>query len=303
MKSTDETHTNEPLSPLMRAVPVVLITGISGAGKSSALKYLEDLGYEAIDNVPISLIPRLIVQSEEMQPLAIGADIRTRNFNSEALLSEVKTLQDRRDIVARVLFIDCSDGVLINRFDETRRRHPLAVDRPISDGLRQERELLEPLRKYADTTVDTSEMEMRELKRILRARFQLSDRPELLVRLTSFGFKNGLPRDADLVFDVRFLRNPHYQPNLRELTGRDKAVARYIEDDEGFEVFFSNLTTLLEPLVPQLTEDGKSYLTIAIGCTGGRHRSVLTVERLRDWFTKNGYFPLLRHRDLAMTKQ
>lgn len=285
------------------AMQVVLVTGVSGAGKSSALKSLEDLGYEAIDNVPISLISRLVTPGARPQPIAIGIDIRTRDFDPGALLGEVQALQQRSDQETRILFIDCGDDVLIERFGETRRRHPLAADRPIADGLRQERELLTPLRQRADVIVDTTEMTARELKRLLQDRFQLSGRPELSIFLTSFGFKNGLPRDADLVFDVRFLRNPHYQRELRPATGRDEAVAAFIEGDDGLEVFFTNLTALLGPLIPRFAAEGKSYLTIAIGCTGGRHRSVYTAERLARWLTAEGHSLQLRHRDLEIPEK
>ncbi|MBT6093595.1 MAG: RNase adapter RapZ [Rhodospirillaceae bacterium] len=282
---------------------VVLITGISGAGKSSALKALEDLGYEAIDNVPISLIPRLVAADGDIRAIAIGVDIRTRDFDADAFLRELKLLGTRGDLDVRMLFIDCSDDILIERFGETRRRHPLASDRPISDGLKQERELLAPLTQRADMVIDTTEMHARALKQLLQERFALSGRPELTICLTSFGFKNGLPRDADLVFDVRFLRNPHYEPNLRSKTGRDSSVADFIERDDGLETFFGNLTTLLQPLIPRYAAEGKSYLTVAIGCTGGRHRSVYMAERLADWLGDQGHSLQLRHRDLEITEK
>ena len=282
---------------------VVLITGVSGAGKSSALKSLEDLGYEAVDNLPVSLLPRLVAPGEERHPIAVGIDIRTRDFNPGAILRTVKELQRRDDLDTRLVFLDCGDDVLIERFRETRRRHPLAADRPVVDGLRQERELLDPLRQRADMTVDTTEMHARELKRLMQDRFPLDENPGLTILLTSFGFKNGLPRDADLVFDVRFLRNPHYQRELRPQTGRDAAVARYIEGDEGLEPFLANLTALLQPLIPRFAAEGKSYLTIAVGCTGGRHRSVYTIERLGARFAAEGLSVQLRHRDLEIPEK
>ena len=282
---------------------VVLITGVSGAGKSSALKSLEDLGYEAVDNLPVSLLPRLVAPGEERHPIAVGIDIRTRDFNPGAILRTVKELQRRDDLDTRLVFLDCGDDVLIERFRETRRRHPLAADRPVVDGLRQERELLDPLRQRADMTVDTTEMHARELKRLMQDRFPLDENPGLTILLTSFGFKNGLPRDADLVFDVRFLRNPHYQRELRPQTGRDAAVARYIEGDEGLEPFLANLTALLQPLIPRFAAEGKSYLTIAVGCTGGRHRSVYTIERLGARFAAEGLSVQVRHRDLEIPEK
>jgi len=280
---------------------VVLITGVSGAGKSSALRALEDLGYEAIDNVPISLIPRLVAADGDARATAIGVDIRTRDFDADAFLREVKQLGTRPDLDVGMLFIDCSDDVLIERFNETRRRHPLAADRPISDGLKQERDLLAPLIQRADMRVDTTEMHARQLKQLLQERYALGGRPELTICLTSFGFKNGLPRDADLVFDVRFLSNPHYEPDLRPQTGRDAPVAAFIEKDPALESFFANLTQLLGPLIPAYGHEGKSYLTIAVGCTGGRHRSVYTAERLAGWLAGQGHSVQLRHRDLEIT--
>ena len=282
---------------------VVLITGVSGAGKSTALKSLEDLGYEAVDNVPISLIPRLIAPTGDAGPIAIGTDIRTRDFDAETFLREVEKLSELPNLALQILFIDCSSDTLIGRFSETRRRHPLANDRPIADGLRQERELLTPLRQRADMIVDTTDMHARALKQLLQERFVLSDRPNLTICLSSFGFKNGLPRDADLVFDVRFLKDPYYEDDLRKLTGRDEGVAAYIEEDDGLEAFFENLTALLRPLIPRYAAEGKSHLTVAIGCTGGRHRSVYISERLSRWLAGEGHVFLIRHRDLEIPEK
>ena len=297
------TQTEAEITDLLAPAQVILVTGVSGAGKTSALKALEDLGYEAVDNVPISLIPRLMVPGAEDVSIAIGVDIRTRDFNTQAFLKELAHLERRPDVDVQLLFIDCGDDVLIERFNETRRRHPLADDRPISDGLRQERELINPLRQRAGMIVDTSDMHARELKQLLQERFALDGRPELTICLTSFGFKNGLPRDADLVFDVRFLRNPHYVPELRPQNGRDAPVAAYIEEDEGLDEFFGNLTGLLAPLVPRYAAEGKSYLTVAIGCTGGKHRSVYTTERLGRWLDAEGHSVQLRHRDLEIPEK
>ena len=282
---------------------ILLITGVSGAGKSSALKSLEDIGFEAIDNVPVSLIPRLVAGGADAHPIAVGVDIRTRDFSPDAILRQIDALRRRDDLDTQIVFIDCGDDVLIERFGETRRRHPLAADRPIADGLKQERERLDPLRRRADMLIDTSEMHARELKQLLHDRFRPGEGNGPTILLTSFGFKNGLPRDADLVFDVRFLKNPHYQRDLRPQTGRDAPVAEYIEGDDSLEPFFENLTRLLQPLIPRYAAEGKSYLTIAIGCTGGRHRSVYTVERLGAWLVEQGHSLQLRHRDLEIPEK
>ena len=298
MSPSDSVPSGEP-----EKTRVVLITGVSGAGKSSALKALEDLGYEAVDNLPVSLLPRLVAPGDERHPLAVGIDIRTRDFNPGAILREVKELQRRDDLDTRLVFIDCGDDVLIERFRETRRRHPLAADRPVIDGLKQERDLLDPLRQRADMAIYTSEMHARELKQLMHDRFALEEKSRLTILLTSFGFKNGLPRDADLVFDVRFLQNPHYERELRPLTGRDPAVAQYIEGDAGLEPFLANLAALLLPLIPRFAAEGKSYLTVAVGCTGGRHRSVYTTERLSARLGAEGLNVRLRHRDLEIPEK
>ena len=277
---------------------VVLVTGVSGAGKSSALKALEDLGYEAIDNVPISLIDRLVAADSPSHPIAIGIDIRTRDFDASAFLVEIGSLSERADLDVHLVFLDCDDEILANRFKETRRRHPLAVDRPIADGIRRERDLMAPLREGADIVIDTSDMGLGDLKRSLENHFTGVGPEGLAVFVVSFGFRNGLPRDADLVFDVRFLRNPHYDLELRSLTGRDRAVADYIGADVDFQPFFDNLSRLLEPLLSRYAAEGKSYLTIAFGCTGGRHRSVFVSENLGAWLRDLGLEPHIRHRDL-----
>ena len=277
---------------------ILLVTGVSGAGKSSALKALEDLGFEAIDNVPISLLGRLVTPGEFPENTAIGVDIRTRGFDADAFLEEIDTLTAQSGTEVSVLFVDCDDEVLIRRYEETRRRHPLAQDRPVSDGIRHERMVMEPLRARATVILDTSDMSLVDMKRSLDGNFGTASERGLSVFVTSFGFRNGLPRDADLVFDVRFLKNPHYDLNLRPLTGRDKAVGDYIETDDGFAPFLDKLTDLLELLLERYAAEGKSYLTISIGCTGGHHRSVFTAEVLGKWLSDSGRTVQIRHRDL-----
>jgi UPF0042 nucleotide-binding protein len=262
------------------AAPLFLVTGVSDAGKNSALKVLEDLGYEAVGNLPVSLIRRLVADGDFPHPIAIGIDIRTRDFDAAGFLDELDHLMQRPGTDVTLLFLDCDDEILGRRFEETRRRHPLADERSVSDGLRQEREQMARVREQAGVLIDTSDLALRDLKRTLEGHFTLDDRTKPAIFVTSFSFRRGLLRDADLVFDVRFLRNPHYDADLRRLSGRDEAVADFNLQDDGFQSFFDNLTHLLDPLIPRYAEEGKNYLTIAIGCTGGRHRSVFVTEKL-----------------------
>jgi UPF0042 nucleotide-binding protein len=272
---------------------VLLATGMSGAGLSVALKALEDLGYESVDNLRLSLVPALIEQGDPShRSLAIVIDSRTRDFSVAAFLEQVESLTARPDLDVRLLFLDCGDEVLQRRFTETRRRHPLADDRPVPDGIQRERALLFPLKERADVVLDTTQLSIHDLRRILAGTFSLDAQPALQVFVTSFSFRLGIPREADLVFDVRFLTNPHWDLNLRPLTGRDAAVAAKVEADPDFPAFFQNL------LLPRYNQEGKSYLTVAIGCTGGRHRSVFVAERLAEWLKELGLKVGLSHRDL-----
>ncbi|MBI2241239.1 MAG: RNase adapter RapZ [Magnetospirillum gryphiswaldense] len=297
------TDAHSPLAATGRAVPAasgraVIVTGLSGAGKTSALKVLEDLGYEAVDNLPVTLLSNLMIGGGE-RPLAVGIDIRTRDFGVEPVLAEIDRIMAETGRAVRLLFLDCDDEVLRRRFTETRRRHPLAADRPLIDGIRHERELVSPLKRRADVVFDTSNLAPGEFKRVLSSHFGLDGDRGLMVFVTSFAYREGLPREADLVFDARFLANPHYVPELKPLTGRDQGVADYVSADPAFGDFFDSLTRLLAPLLPRFAAEGKSYLTIAIGCTGGRHRSVYTAERLAQWLKDQGARVELRHRELG----
>ena len=256
------------------------------------------MGFEAVDNLPLSLMGRLVAPGAFPHPIAAGVDIRTREFGAEAFLEQVAELRARADVDVKVLFMDCDDQVLTRRYAETRRRHPLAIDRPVADGIRQERTLLAPVREQADVVMDTSEMSLGAQKAAMEDHFAVQGDPGLPVFVVSFSYKNGVPRDADLVFDVRFLRNPHYDLDLRPLTGLDEKVGLHVAGDPGFDEFFSHLTALLGPLLPRYAAEGKSYLTIAIGCTGGRHRSVYVAERLGAWLDSQGEKARVRHRDL-----
>ena len=277
---------------------ITIVTGMSGAGKSTALKALEDAGYEAVDNLPLSLLGAL-VPAEGMRAVAIGVDSRTRDFDARALVAAVERLSREAACDVKLLFLDCEDEELRRRFTQTRRRHPLAADRPVADGIRSERVLLRDLVERADLAVDTSTITQAELKRIVLAQFALAERPALAVSVVSFSYRHGLPREADLVFDVRFLANPHYDPELQPLTGQNAAVGAYIERDQGFASFFDGLTGMLGSLLPRFEAEGKSYLTVAVGCTGGRHRSVYVAERLARWLQGRGRNVTLTHRDLG----
>ena len=278
---------------------LVLVTGMSGAGMSVALKALEDLGYEAVDNLRLSLVPALLEQADpRKRPLALVIDSRTRDFSAHAMLEEVEALKAHAELDVRLVFLDCGDETLQRRFTETRRRHPLAIDRPVPDGIQLERAMLFPLKQQADVTIDTTQLSIHDLRRILAGSFQIGTQVALQVFVTSFSFRLGLPREADLVFDVRFLTNPHYDPELRPLTGLDPRVAARVEGDPDFAEFFRHLTDLLQPLLPRYNQEGKSYLTIAVGCTGGKHRSVFVAERLAAWLDGLGLKVGLSHREL-----
>jgi UPF0042 nucleotide-binding protein len=279
---------------------VVLVTGMSGAGRSTALKALEDLGYEAVDNLPLSLLASLVEpRGAAARPLAIGVDIRTRDFGVEIFIEALDRLLARGELVVRTLFLDCDDEVLRRRYSETRRRHPLAEDRPVPDGIRLERRLLERLRARADAVIDTSDKTLWDLKNQMSERFGLVDRAALSINVTSFSYRQGLPREADLVLDARFLANPHYEDSLRPLSGEDREIGAYIDADPDFASFLDAVTALLAILLPRYESEGKSYLTIAVGCTGGRHRSVYVARRLVEWLENQGRRVHLHHRDLA----
>jgi UPF0042 nucleotide-binding protein len=277
----------------------VLVTGMAGAGLSTTMKSLEDLGYEVLDNLPQFLFGALLRERESRdRPLAIGIDSRTRDFTADSLLTRLTELRAQPGVAVQLIYVDADDDVLMRRFIETRRRHPLASDRPVIDGIHNERAISEPLKAAADVVIDTSDLSIHDTRRIVAGHFGLENKPALGVFVTSFSYRNGLPRDADLVFDVRFLRNPHWDPELRPSTGQDPRVAAYIEADAECPPFLDRLTGFLAPLLPRYQAEGKSYLTIAIGCTGGKHRSVYIAERLAAWLRAQGIEVGLSHRGL-----
>ncbi|WP_336986037.1 RNase adapter RapZ [Altererythrobacter aquiaggeris] len=282
---------------------ILLVTGTSGAGKTTALRVLEDLGWEAIDNFPIRLLDRMLGTDAPddgiRPPLAIGFDTRTRGFAPDNIIRRVKRLAGRSDISIATLFLDCNSAELERRYNETRRRHPLAQGRPLMAGIAAERELLEPLRRWADAVIDTSGFAANDLQQEIRERFADSAPAEMVVTVSSFGFARGMPPVSDLVFDMRFLDNPHWIDGLREQTGKDPAVADHIRKDIAFAPALNQISDLLLLLLPRYEAQGKSYVHIAFGCTGGRHRSVFTAEEIALGLREAGFSPTVLHRNLA----
>ncbi len=281
--------------------PVVLVTGLSGAGKLSILRTLEDLGFETVDNPPLTILEELV--TDGTTPIAIGVDARSRGFRAEEVQAAIDTLRDRTDIAVSLVFATAEESVLLRRFSETRRRHPLTPGGPlgsrVADGIAREAALLAPLREAADLLVDTSDLPLPELRRLIERRFRPEGAAGMEIAVISFAYPKGLPREADLVLDMRFLRNPHYDPALRPQTGRDPAIAAFVQDDPAFTAFWDRMTGLLDLLLPRYVAEGKKYLAIALGCTGGRHRSVLVAERLAAHLTSGGWRVETIHRELA----
>jgi len=277
---------------------LVLITGMSGSGKASVLKAFEDLGYYCVDNLPVELIPQfaeLAMQSAEIRRTALVVDVR-EGAKLEHLPAILKSV--RRMIPTKVVFLEASDAILLRRFSETRRPHPLGTDSPVKAALKAERRHLGAIRRLADLVIDTSKFNVHELRAHITERFQQQSKERsLLVSCVSFGFREGVPEDADLVFDVRFLPNPHFVPEFRPLTGRDHRVAKYIRSFPQSREFISRISALLIYLIPHYIHEGKSYLTIAFGCTGGQHRSVMIAEEVGKRLRKAGYRVKVVHRD------
>lgn len=293
-----------PVSEEPHSKGILLVTGLAGAGKSTALRALEDMGWEVVDNLPLSLLDRLLSTplSEGREgidrPLALGIDSRTRGFNAIEIVNRIKQLRDkhRRDVMT--LYLDCSGSELERRFSETRRRHPLAEDRPAADGIARDREMTAPLRRWADHIIDTTSYSTNDLQQEIRLRFAGKSDAGPVLNVMSFGFARGIPRNADLVFDMRFLRNPHWDNELRPLTGLDQAVADYVAQDPAYESVVSQIEQLLLTLLPRYRAEGKSYITVAFGCTGGRHRSVHVTERVGRFLKDHGFAPTILHRNL-----
>ncbi len=283
---------------------LLLLTGLAGAGKSTVLGVLEDLGWETIDNFPVRFLEPLVSSAPSPAqpspaPLAIGFDTRTRGFVPAEIIALAKSLTARRDIAVTFLFLDCASGELERRYNETRRRHPMAQGRAVREAIAAERELLEPLRRWADRVIDTSALSTNELQGHVRDLFGQSAQGAMTLTLSSFGFARGMQPLADLVFDMRFLDNPHWVEDLRELTGQDGAVGEFIARDPAFSVAFGQMRDLLLTLLPRYAAQGKPYVHVAFGCTGGRHRSVFTAEHMAQSLRDAGFSPTVRHRNLG----
>jgi RNase adapter protein RapZ len=268
----------------MSASSVVIVTGLSGGGKASILRALEDVGYEAVDNPPLTMLEEMIFRGD--RKLAVGIDARTRGFDAADVLDAIARLRANLSLHIQIVYAWADESSLLRRYTETRRRHPLAPQGVVADGIAAEIALTEPLREHADLVVDTSGLPIANLRRLIERHFGAgADQAQLVVSLVSFAYPKGLPREADLVFDARFLRNPHYDPILRPKTGLDPDVGAYVEADPDFQKFFTCVTRLVELVLPRFVQEGKKYATITIGCTGGRHRSVHLIEKIANHLT------------------
>lgn len=280
---------------------IILVTGLSGAGMSSALKIFEDLGYEVFDNFPLDFVQALLDQKgHEGTPVAFGLDTRSRGFSPEAIAGALEKLRADKKLDVTMIFMTAGNLDLQKRFSQTRRGHPLAKDRPVLDGIRQERAWLKTLMDAADLLIDTSHLSIHDLRRVLEASVHPdTSKRKLAVTVMSFGFKNGVPRESDMVLDVRFLQNPHWVPALKHKTGLEKKVQTYIAKDPDFDGFMKSTESMLSLLLPRYAAEGKYYFTLAVGCTGGQHRSVYIASLLTEKIKKMGYLPAIRHRDIS----
>ena len=282
---------------------LLLVTGPSGAGRSTAIHALEDLGFEVIDNLPLSMVPRLIDGPPFARPIALGLDVRNRDFNATALIELIDSLTRDPRVSPEVLYLDCEPGELIRRYSQTRRRHPLAPAETAAEGIEREIDLLLPVRVRADHLIDTTDMSPHDLKAEMSQWYGRALDTRMAVSLQSFSYKRGVPRGVDMIFDCRFLKNPHWAPALRALDGRDPAVAAHVAEDARFDPFFRKLTDLVIFLLPAHREEGKAHLTIGFGCTGGQHRSVAVAEKLGNVLAEAGWPVALRHRELERRVQ
>lgn len=283
--------------PDVKSLPAVLVTGPSGAGRTTAINVLEDLGFEAIGNLPLRLLPSLFDAAAAPRPMALGLDSRNRDFSPRALLDVIDMLSARREVALTVLYLDSQLDVLLRRYSETRRRHPLAPAESPGEGVRRELDLMAPIRDRADILLDTSDMNVHQLKAEIERWFAPEGRA-LALSVQSFSYKRGMPHGIDMVFDCRFLANPYWEPQLRQSDGRDQPVQDYVRADARFEPFFSRVLDLTRLLLPAYREEGKSHFSIAFGCTGGQHRSVTMAETLAKALAEDGQQVSIRHREL-----
>jgi RNase adapter protein RapZ len=277
---------------------LVFVTGPSGAGRSTAVKALEDIGFETIDNLPLSLLGRLLDGPPIGHPLALGIDVRNRDFSVDGLIGAIDGLSASRVLDVQLLYLDCSTDVLIRRFSETRRRHPMAPAESPAQGIARELDLLGPIRARANILIDTSDLTPHDLRAEIERWFDTTTGPRLAVSVQSFSYKRGIPRGVDMVFDCRFLRNPYWDPALRDLDGRTREVSDYVAGDDRFAEFFDKIRDLAVLLLPAFSDEGKSHITLAFGCTGGQHRSVAVAEKLANALAATGWQVSKRHREL-----
>jgi UPF0042 nucleotide-binding protein len=282
------------MSDPARQLRIVLVTGLSGAGKSSILRAFEDLGFETMDNPPLNTLEDLVGAGE--RNLAIGVDARSRGFDAQIVLATIEHLKLNPRLRLELVYAIAADEFLLRRYTETRRRHPLAQTGQVTDGIALERILTERLRHAADLLIDTSTLPLSDLRQMIEQRYG-ADAPGMAISLVSFGFPAGLPRQADIVLDARFLRNPHYEPMLKPLTGLDPKVGAFIETDPNYAPFFAHIRGMVDFLLPRFVQEGKKYATIAIGCTGGQHRSVFLIERLAAHLRHSGWQVGITHRE------
>ena len=277
---------------------ILIVTGLSGAGRTSALKILEDLGFEAIDNLPISLLIN-IFKAKIKSNLALGIDIRSRGFNAKKISQLINSKKRTTDV--STVFFDCETTKILNRYKESRRVHPLKLDLPIIEIIDRERSWLEPLKKISDHYINTSDLSINFLRRKIKALFDKDIKIKTTVRVLSFGYKNGIPKDADFLFDMRFLTNPYYKKSLKKMNGKDKRIIEFVKNQKYFSFFFDRVTSLFDKVLEGFKNEGKDYITVAFGCTGGMHRSVVSSEMFFSFLKqKKGIDVFIDHRDLKI---
>ena len=276
---------------------LIIITGASGAGRTTAINVFEDVGFESVDNIPISMIDSLVLSKTRNKNLALGVDIRTREFSPENLR---KLLSKYKKMEVKIIFLDCDSNKLLKRFNETRRSHPLSGVKSLSEALAEEMEYLKPIKDFANIIIDTTDYSPTDLREKLLNNLSIAKIKKFSILIQSFSYKNGLPRNFDMIFDCRFLKNPYWISHLKKLDGRDKKVQDFLSSSREFKIFFSKVFSLINFLIPQVQKEGKSQFSIGFGCTGGQHRSVVFVNMLRNKLNSDGHNVLSNHRDLPI---